>query len=50
MGALLESRVPLAAIPEVRDQDIGWGYYCYVINLQSFVRQRAVEMSEASAE
>jgi hypothetical protein len=50
MGALLESRVPLAAIPEVRDQDIGWGFYCYVINLQSFVRQPLAEMSAASAE
>lgn len=48
MGALLEARVPLAAIPEVRDQDIGWGYYCYVINLQSFVRQDEDEASSAN--
>lgn len=33
---LVDARVPLAAVPEVRDQPVGWGYYCYVINLSSF--------------
>lgn len=33
---LIESNVPLAAIPEERDQLIGDGCACYVINLQSF--------------
>ncbi|HKY39289.1 MAG TPA: hypothetical protein VJN18_25300 [Polyangiaceae bacterium] len=34
---LIESKVPLAAIPEERDQVIGDGCACYVINLHSFV-------------
>lgn len=35
---LIDSKVPLAAIPEERDQTIGDGCACYVINLQSFCR------------
>lgn len=38
---LIDSNVPLAAIPEERDQVIGDGCACYVINLHSFATSTA---------
>ena len=35
---IIEDETPLAAIPEERDNIIGDGCACYVINLKSFVQ------------
>lgn len=37
LAPLLEAKAPIAAIPEERDQTIGDGCACYIINLSSFV-------------
>jgi hypothetical protein len=37
LGPLIDARAPIAAIPEERDQTIGDGCACYIINLNSFV-------------
>ncbi len=49
MHELLAAKVELAAIPEVREEDIGQGYYCYVVNLSSYVPP-SEEAATAAAE
>jgi hypothetical protein len=46
---LIDSNVPLAAIPEERDQIIGDGCACYVINLHSFAMPAGAESAASSA-
>jgi len=39
LALLVEAKVPIANVPEVRDETIGDGCMCYVINLSSFAHE-----------